>query len=174
MPPGPERRAQQSGLFPCGGVFPSRHQLPVFPVPGKVALPLPPRSSSARSPRTPGPPPSEREDGVLDVPDILHHRYPEVVALPAAGGEPEVDDREPGERKEHQDRDRVGEEAGGGTVGEDGGDTAGAKRKEALSGKGSVTLPLLSPPNRLRPLPHAPVRRPRPPQPSGYRPRWQR
>ena len=79
---------------------------------------------------------SEREDGVLDVPDILHHGYPEVVALPAARGEPEVDDREPGEREEHRHRDRVGEEAGGGVAGEDGDDTAGAKRKEALSGKG--------------------------------------
>ena len=44
-----------------------------------------------------------------------------MVALPAAGGEPEVDDREPGKREEHQDRNRVGEEAGGGTAGEDGG-----------------------------------------------------
>jgi hypothetical protein len=61
---------------------------------------------------------SEREDRVLDVPDILHHRYPEMVALPATGGEPEVDDREPGERKQHQHRDGVGEEAGGGTAGE--------------------------------------------------------
>ena len=65
--------------------------------------------------------PSEREDRVLDVPDVLHHRYPEVVALPATGGEPEVDDREPGEREEHQHRDHVGEEAGGGATGEDGG-----------------------------------------------------
>ena len=63
---------------------------------------------------------SEREDGVLDVPDVLHHGYPEVVALPATGGEPEVDDDLPGEPAEHQHRDRVGEEAGGGAAGEDG------------------------------------------------------
>jgi hypothetical protein len=86
-----------------------------------------------------------------------------VVALPAARGEPEVDDREPGKREEHQDRNRVGEEAGGGTAGEDGDDTVGAKRRGILSEKGGVTLSLLYPSNR-----------PRPPQPSGYRPRWQR
>jgi hypothetical protein len=83
-----------------------------------------------------GLPPLEREDRVLDVPDVLHHRYPEVVALPAVRGEPEVDDREPGEREEHQDRDCIGEEAGGGAVGEDGDDTAGAKRKGILPRKG--------------------------------------
>jgi len=43
-----------------------------------------------------------------------------VVALPATGGEPEVDDEFPGEPAEHQYRDRVGEEAGGGAVCEDG------------------------------------------------------
>jgi hypothetical protein len=37
-----------------------------------------------------------------------------VIALPAAGGEPEVDDEFPGKREEHQHRDGVGEEAGGG------------------------------------------------------------
>ncbi len=58
--------------------------------------------------------PSQREDRVLDVPDVLHHGYPEVVAFPATRREPEVDDREPGERDEHQHRDGVGEEAGGG------------------------------------------------------------
>jgi hypothetical protein len=64
---------------------------------------------------------SEREDGVLDVPDVLHHGYPEVVALPASDdAEPEVDDEFPGEPAEHQHRDRVGEEAGGGAAGEDG------------------------------------------------------
>ncbi len=64
---------------------------------------------------------SEREDRVLDVPEVLHHRYPEVVPLPAAGGEPEVDDDLPGEWKEHQHRDGAGEEAGGGAFCEDGG-----------------------------------------------------
>lgn len=65
-------------------------------------------------------PPSEREDRVLNVPDVFHHGYPEVVALPAAGGELEVDDDLPGEREEYHHRDRVGEEAGGGSAGEDG------------------------------------------------------
>jgi hypothetical protein len=67
-----------------------------------------------------GPSPSQREDRVLDVPNILHHRYPEVVALPAARREPEVDDEFPGEGEEHQHRDGVGEKAGGGAAGEDG------------------------------------------------------
>ena len=40
---------------------------------------------------------------------MLYHGYPEVVALPAPRREPEVDDREPGEREEHQHRDGVGE-----------------------------------------------------------------
>ena len=43
-----------------------------------------------------------------------------MVALPATGGEPEIDDQEPGKPAEHQDRDRIGEEAGGGPAGEDG------------------------------------------------------
>ena len=47
----------------------------------------------------------EREDRRLDV---LRHGYPEVVALPAAGGEPEVDDELPGEGEEHQHRDGAG------------------------------------------------------------------
>ncbi len=55
---------------------------------------------------------SQREDRVLDVPDVLHHRYPEVVPLPAESGEPEVDDGFPGKREEHQHRDCTGEEAG--------------------------------------------------------------
>jgi len=45
--------------------------------------------------------PSQREDRVLDVPDVFHHGYPEVVAFPAAGCEPEVYDEFPGEGEEH-------------------------------------------------------------------------
>ena len=56
--------------------------------------------------------PLQREDRVLDVPEMLHHRYPEVVAFPAARCEPEVDDGLPGEREEDQHRDGAGEEAG--------------------------------------------------------------
>ena len=61
----------------------------------------------------------EREDRILDVPDVLHHGYPEVVALPAGSGESEVDDEFPGEGEEHHHRDGVGEEAGGGSAGEE-------------------------------------------------------
>jgi hypothetical protein len=43
-----------------------------------------------------------------------------VIPLPAGRREPEVDDEFPGKREEHQHRDDVGEEAGGGAAGEDG------------------------------------------------------
>ena len=119
--------------------------------------------------------PSQREDRVLDVPDILHHRYPEVVALPAAGGEPEVDDREPGEREEHQHRDGVGEEAGGGTFCEDDDDTARANRKgdptEEKRGENECPSSPSASSQSSSFFSHTPVRRPRPPPPSGPRPR---
>ncbi len=41
-----------------------------------------------------------------------------MIALPAARGKPEVDDDLPRKREEHQHRDGIGEEAGGGAAGE--------------------------------------------------------
>ena len=61
-----------------------------------------------------------QNDRVLDIPDILHHRYPEVISLPTARCEPEIDDEFPRKREEDQPRDSVGEEAGGSSAGEDG------------------------------------------------------
>ena len=86
--------------------------------------------------------PSEREDRILDVPDVLHHGYPEVVALPAAGGEPEVDDEFPGKREEHHHRDRIGEEAGGGAFCEHGDvEHRGSGEEEVGEGRDERDLP---------------------------------
>ena len=64
------------------------------------------RPIRAPAPCSVGPLSPEREDRVLDVPDVLHHGYLELVALPATGGEPEADDHEPGEREEDRDGGR--------------------------------------------------------------------
>ena len=115
---------------PPGG-YPGGERLPPHPGAG-VSFFVGPLSSS------------EREDRVLDVPDVLHHGYPEVVALPAARGEPEVDDREPGERKQHRHRDGVGEEAGGGAAGEDGDSSGTAEAVSAAVASGDGVTSAIS------------------------------
>ena len=69
-----------------------------------------------------------------------------MVALPAAGGEPEVDDDLPGEGEEHQHRDGVGEEAGGGSPGEDGDvEHRGPGEEEVGGGRDERDLPAAVP-----------------------------
>ena len=65
-----------------------------------------------------------------------------MVAFPAAGCEPEVDDEFPGEREEHQHRDGIGEEAGGSAFGEDGGiEHRGSGEEEVGEGRDERDLP---------------------------------
>jgi len=116
---GRERRTPSLALFEGGG-----RSRPMWPLRGRLEVTragdvLPPHPGAGVSFFVGPLSSSEREDRVLDVPDVLHHGYPEVVTLPATGGEPEVDDHEPGEREEHEHRDGVGKEAWGGPAGED-------------------------------------------------------
>ena len=65
-----------------------------------------------------------------------------MIPLPAARREPEVDDEFPGKREEHQHRDGVGEEAGGGAFRKDSGiEHRGPGEEEVGEGRDERDLP---------------------------------